>query len=450
MAKARFSRIGFILAAAGAAVGLGNIWKFPYITGMYGGGAFVFVYLITVMMIGFSILAAEMFIGYKGGKDAVTSFELVSPEGKKGWKYAGFMFISGMIIMTFYSVVIGWIFHYIYLSATGSLPSTMEAAKNTFDGLVGLSPVTATLWHLLATLFVAVVLMGGIKAGIEKANLILMPMLMAILLGLLVYAMQFDGFGKALAFMFEPDWSKLTSLAIVRAVGHAFFTLSIGLGTMITYAASMSHKQSVFKAAFWVTFLDTLIALIAGVMLYSFIFQFNAEPGQGPGLVFKTLPIVLSQLGTTGTILAAVFFIGLAFAGLTSAISLTEPAVEYFIQRFHWSRPKAVIVNTSLYFIVGIGAILSYTKAYGATFSIGGTPLFDALEFSTDSILLPVGGLLIALFVGYVLPEHTREEMRKHHRVPVTLYNIWRFSLRYIAPAAIVFMMLNNFGIIKI
>ena len=450
MAKARFSRIGFILAAAGAAVGLGNIWKFPYITGMYGGGAFVFVYLITVMMIGFSILAAEMFIGYKGGKDAVTSFELVAPEGKKGWKYAGFMFISGMIIMTFYSVVIGWIFHYIYLSAIGSLPSTMEAAKNTFDGLVGLSPVTATLWHLLATLFVAAVLMGGIKAGIEKANLILMPMLMAILLGLLVYAMQFDGFGKALAFMFEPDWSKLTSLAIVRAVGHAFFTLSIGLGTMITYAASMSHKQSVFKAAFWVTFLDTLIALIAGVMLYSFIFQFNAEPGQGPGLVFKTLPIVLSQLGTTGTILAAVFFIGLAFAGLTSAISLTEPAVEYFIQRFRWSRPKAVIVNTSLYFIVGIGAILSYTKAYGATFSIGGTPLFDALEFSTDSILLPVGGLLIALFVGYILPEHTREEMRKHHRVPVTLYNIWRFSLRYIAPAAIVFMMLNNFGIIKI
>ena len=450
MAKARFSRIGFILAAAGAAVGLGNIWKFPYITGLYGGGAFVFVYLITVMLIGFSILAAEMFIGYKGGKDAVTSFEVVAPESKKGWKYAGFMFISGMIIMTFYSVVIGWIFHYIFLAATGSLPETMDQAKTTFDTLVGLSPLTATLWHFLATLFVAVVLMGGIKAGIEKANLILMPMLMAILIGLLIYAMNFDGFTKALAFMFEPDWSKLNSEAIVRAVGHAFFTLSIGLGTMITYAASMSHKQSVFKAAFWVTMLDTLIALIAGVMLYSFIFQFHAEPGQGPGLVFKTLPIVLAKLGTTGSLLAAIFFIGLAFAGLTSAISLTEPAVEYFIQRFHWSRPKAVIVNTSLYFIVGIGAILSYTKAYGKTFSIGGTPLFDALEFSTDSILLPLGGLLIAIFVGYVLPEHVREEMRKHHRVPFAVYKLWLFSLRYIAPLAIVFMMLNNFGIIKI
>jgi len=450
MAKARFSRIGFILAAAGAAVGLGNIWKFPYITGMYGGGAFVFVYLVTVMLIGFSILAAEMFIGYKGGKDAVTSFELVAPEGKKGWKYAGFMFISGMTIMTFYSVVIGWIFHYIYLALSGGLPADMEAAKSTFDTLVGLSPVTATLWHLLATVFVAVVLLGGIKSGIEKANLILMPMLMAILLGLLVYAMQYDGFGKAVAFMFEPDWSKLNSEAIVRAVGHAFFTLSIGLGTMITYAASMSHKQSVFKAAFWVTMLDTLIALIAGVMLYSFIFQFDAQPGQGPGLVFKTLPIILVQLGTTGTILAAIFFIALAFAGLTSAISLTEPAVEYLIQRFHWSRPKAVVFNTSLYFIVGIGAILSYTKAYGTIFSIGGTPLFDAFEFTTDSILLPLGGLLIAIFVGYVLPEHVREEMRKHHRVPERFYKIWLFSLRYVAPVAIVFMMLNNFGIIKI
>lgn len=450
MAKARFSRIGFILAAAGAAVGLGNIWKFPYITGMYGGGAFVFVYLVTVMLIGFSILAAEMFIGYKGGKDAVTSFELVSANKGKSWKYAGFMFISGMIIMTFYSVVIGWIFHYIYLSLSGELPTNIEMAKQTFDSLVGLSPITATLWHLLATAFVAIVLMRGIKAGIEKANLILMPMLMAIMIGLLIYSMSFNGFGKALAFMFEPDWSKLNSEAIVRAVGHAFFTLSIGLGTMITYAASMSHKQSVFKAAFWVTMLDTLIALIAGVMLYSFIFQFDAQPGQGPGLVFKTLPVILTQLGTTGTILAVIFFIALAFAGLTSAISLTEPAVEYFIQRFGWSRPKAVIFNTSLYFIIGIGAILSYTKTYGSMFSIGGTPLFDAFEFSTDSILLPIGGLLIAVFVGYVLPENQREEMRKHHRVPTWFYKIWLFSLRYVAPVAIIFMMLNNFGIIKI
>ena len=450
MAKERFSRIGFVLAAAGAAVGLGNIWKFPYITGMYGGGAFVAVYLVTVMLIGFSLLAAEMFVGYKGGKDAVSSFEIAAPESKKGWKYAGFMLFSGLVIMTFYSVVIGWIFHYIYLAFTGGLPATMEEAKHTFDTLVGFSPLTATGWHLLSTIFVGGVLLGGIKAGIEKANLILMPMLMAILLGLLVYAMQFDGFGKALHFMFAPDWSKLNSEAFVRAVGHAFFTLSIGIGTMVTYAASMSHHQTVFKAAFWVTLLDTSIALVAGVMLYSFIFQFGAQPGQGPGLVFKTLPIILVNLGVTGSILAGIFFVGLAFAGLTSAISLTEPAVEYFIQRFGWSRPKAGVLNSLLYFVVGIGAILSYTKAYGETFSIGEKPLFDALEFSTDSILLPLGGLAIAIFVGYILPESTREDLYKHHRASPLLYKVWLFSLRYIAPAAIVFMMLNNFGIIKI
>jgi len=449
MAKARFSRIGFILAAAGAAVGLGNIWKFPYITGMYGGGAFVSVYLITVFLIGFSLLAGEMLVGYKGGKDAVSSFEIVAPEGKKGWKYAGFMLFSGLVIMTFYSVVIGWIFHYIYLSLSGGLPTTMDEAKTTFDNLVGISPLISTLWHFLATLFVGVVLMGGIKSGIEKANLILMPLLLAILGGLMVYAMSFDGFNKALAFMFEPDWSKINSEAIVRAVGHAFFTLSIGIGTMVTYAASMSHKQSVFKAAMWVTILDTLIALVAGVMIYSFIFEYGAQPGQGPGLVFKTLPIVLSQMGTTGVIISIIFFLALAFAGLTSAISLTEPAVEYFIQRFHWSRLKSVVINTSLYFIVGVGAILSYTKEYGSTFSIGDKPLFDALEFTTDSILLPLGGLAIALFVGYVLSEKEREHIVKH-QVNHTVYKVWLFSLRYIAPLAIVFMMLNNFGIIKI
>jgi len=449
MAKARFSHIGFILAAAGAAVGLGNIWKFPYITGMYGGGAFVAIYLITVILIGFSLLGAEMLIGHKGGKDAVSSFEIVAPEGKKGWKYAGFMLFSGMVIMTFYSVVIGWIFHYIYLSFSNQLPTNMAEAKDTFDALVGNAPLLSIFWHFSATVFVGVVLLGGIKAGIEKANLILMPLLLVILIGLMGYAMSFDGFGKALAFMFEPDWSKINSEAIVRAVGHAFFTLSIGIGTMVTYAASMSHKQSVFKAAMWVTVLDTLIALVAGVMIYSFIFEYGAAPGQGPGLVFKTLPIVLTQLGTTGLVIAVVFFCALAFAGLTSAISLTEPAVEYFIQRFHWSRKKSVIFNSSLYFVVGIGAILSYTKAYGEMFSIAGKPLFDVLEFSTDSILLPIGGLLIALFVGYVLPQKEREHIVKH-QVNHTVYKVWLFSLKYIAPLAIIFMMLNNFGIIKI
>jgi len=449
MAKARFSRIGFILAAAGAAVGLGNIWKFPYITGMYGGGAFVSIYLITVALIGFSLLAGEMLVGYKGGKDAVSSFEIVAPEGKKGWKYAGFMLFSGLIIMTFYSVVIGWIFHYIYLSVTNSLPTDINQAKDTFDNLVQFSPGIATLWHFLATVFVAIVLLGGIKAGIEKANLILMPLLLAILVGLLGYAMSFDGFDKALHFMFAPDWSKINSEAIVRAVGHAFFTLSIGIGTMVTYAASMSHKQSVFKAAMWVTILDTLIALVAGVMIYSFIFEYGASAAQGPGLVFKTLPIVLTKMGTTGVAISIVFFLALAFAGLTSAISLSEPAVEYFIQRFHFSRVKSVVLNTSLYFIVGIGAILSYTKEYGKTFSIGDKPLFDALEFSTDSILLPLGGLAIAIFVGYVLKEQEREHIVKH-QVNYTIYKIWLFSLKFVAPVAIIFMMLNNFGIIKI
>ncbi len=449
MAKERFGRIGFILAAAGAAVGLGNIWKFPYITGEYGGGAFVLIYLVTVLLIGFSLLSAEMMIGYKGGKDAVGSFEAVAPNTQRGWRNAGFMFVSGLIIMTFYSVVIGWILHYIYLSFTGGLPNSIETAEKTFDELVGYSPITTIFWHFVSTMITAVVVLRGIKAGIEKANLILMPLLMAILVGLLIYAMQFDGFGKALEFLFVPDWSKLSSEAIVRAIGHAFFTLSIGIGVMLTYASSMSHKQSIFKASFWVVLLDTTIALIAGVMLYSFIFEFNAEAGQGPGLVFKTLPVILTHIGTIGTVLAIAFFLALFFAGLTSAFSLIEPAVEYLIQRHKWSRYKAVTMSSAIYFVVGVIAILSYTKEYGAMFSIGGKPIFDILEYTTDSILLPTGGLLIAIFVGYVLDD-TQRKATLHHQVSPFVYHIWCVSLRYIAPLAILFMMLNNFGIIKV
>ncbi len=448
MKIAQFSRIGFIMAAAGSAVGLGNIWKFPYMTGEYGGGAFVLVYLITIAFVGFSVMVAEMLIGALGRKDTVGSFERLAPPDKKGWKYAGFMGFNGLIIMTFYSVVIGWIFYYLF-KLSSALPTSTETAKATFDNLVANEPGVQIFWHTVATLIVTYIVYRGIKGGIEKINLILMPALMMILFGMLFYAFSLDGFSKAFSFMFEPDWSKLNSEAIVRAVGHSFFTLSLGMGAIMTYAASLPKHTSITQTAFIVTFMDTLIALVAGLVIYTFLFQEGAPAAQGPGLVFISLPVVLSNFGYIGTFLALLFFLALSFAGLTSAVSLVEPVVQYIIDRFDTTRLKAVLIAGSAYYIVGIGALLSYTKAWGETFSIAGKPLFDILEYTTDSILLPLGGLLIAVFVGYVLQKE-RVRSALAHEMGDRYFAVWRFSIRYVAPIALVFMMLNLMGVLKI
>ncbi len=448
MKIAQFSRIGFIMAAAGSAVGLGNIWKFPYMTGEYGGGAFVLVYLITISFIGFSVMIAEMLIGALGRRDTVGSFERLAPPDKKGWKYAGFMGFNGLIIMTFYSVVIGWIFYYLF-KLLGGLPTTTDAAKTTFDNLVANEAGIQIFWHTVATLIVTYVVYRGIKGGIEKINLILMPALMIILFGMLIYAFNLDGFSKAFSFMFEPDWSKLNSEAIVRAVGHSFFTLSLGMGAIMTYAASLPKNTSITQTALIVTFMDTLIALVAGLVIYTFLFQEGAPAAQGPGLVFISLPVVLSNFDHLGTFLALLFFLALSFAGLTSAVSLVEPVVQYIIDRFDTTRFKAVAISGFAYYIVGIGALLSYTKAWGDLFSIGGKPLFDILEYTTDSILLPLGGLLIAVFVGYVLQKE-RVRSALEHEMGDRYFAVWRFSIRYVAPLALIFMMLNMMGVLKI
>ncbi|WP_456381667.1 sodium-dependent transporter [Hydrogenimonas sp.] len=448
MKIAQFSRIGFIMAAAGSAVGLGNIWKFPYMTGEYGGGAFVLVYLVTIAFVGFSVMVAEMLIGALGRRDTVGSFERLAPPDKPGWKYAGFMGFNGLIIMTFYSVVIGWIFYYLFELFSG-LPGSTADAKATFENLVANEAGIQIFWHTVATLIVTYVVYRGIKGGIEKINLILMPALMIILFGMLLYAFSLDGFSKAFSFMFAPDWSKLNSEAIVRAVGHSFFTLSLGMGAIMTYAASLPKHTSITQTAFIVTFMDTLIALVAGLVIYTFLFQEGAPAAQGPGLVFISLPVVLSNFGYLGTFLALLFFLALSFAGLTSAVSLVEPVVQYLIDRFDMTRFKAVATAGMAYYGVGVAALLSYTKSWGELFSIGGKPLFDILEYTTDSILLPLGGLLIAVFVGYVLPKEKIYSLLERE-MGERYFAVWRFSIRYVAPVALLFMMLNLMGILKI
>ncbi len=445
MKIARFSRLGFILAAAGSAVGLGNIWKFPYITGEYGGGAFVLVYLFTVLLIGFSIMIAEMFIGYMGRKDGVTSFEELAPKNKNLWKLGGFQGLAGLFIMIFYSVVIGWIFNYI-VSSLIYLPSSVKEAELTFTTMLHSDFLTQLFYHSVAFLWITYVLTKGIKSGIERLNFYLMPTLILILLGMFIYATTLDSFSKAVEFMFSPDWSKINSEAFVTAVGHAFFTLSLGMGAIMTYSASMEKNSNLVKNAFWVVFLDTTIAIVAGLMLFTFLYQYGSGPAKGPGLVFISLPSAFYEMGILGNFFAVIFFIALAFAGLTSSVSLVEPMVQYFIDRFNWSRLRASVSMGLFFYLFGIVAILSNIDGYEELLTWGDKNFFDWVDYITAAIMLPFGGLIMAIFVGFVIEKQRVEAVLKPQLG--FAFEAWYFSLRYITPVAMFIVMLNLMGVV--
>lgn len=447
MKIARFSRIGFILAAAGSAVGLGNIWKFPYIAGEYGGGAFVLVYLVTVMLIGFSVMLAELLIGFLGRRDAMSSFEATAPRHRALWKFGGFMAFSGLLIMTFYSVVIGWIFNYIFM-ALGNLPASPEEAEAVFTTMLKSDIATQLFFHTLSFAVITAIVVRGIKGGIEKLNLLLMPMLFVIVGGMFLYATTLDAFSQAWDFMFTPDWEKLNSEAFVTAVGHAFFTLSLGMGALMTYAASLPKKSSIMRSSLAVVALDTGIALLAGLMLFTFLYEYGAEPSAGPGLVFISLPAVFYEMGALGNLFALLFFLALAFAGLTSAVSLVEPMVQLVIDRFGLSRLRASLLMGLFFYLVGLLVIYSGTSEYGALLTWSGKNLFDWIDFVTASVMLPLGGLVMAVFVGHVIEESRVSAVLKPQLG--RFYGVWYFSLRYIAPVALLTVMLHLVGILKL
>lgn len=445
MKIARFSRIGFILAAAGSAVGLGNIWKFPYITGEYGGGAFVLVYLITVLLIGFSIMMAEMLIGYLGRRDTVSSFEELAPTNKHLWKFGGFQALAGLFIMVFYSVVIGWIFNYIVTSLSG-LPSSVDEAKTVFNTMLHSDFKTQFFYNTVSFAIITFVVARGIKGGIEKLNMVLMPMLFVIVGGMFLYATSLDGFHKAVEFMFKPDFSKINSTAFVTAVGHAFFTLSLGMGAIMTYSASLEKGQNLVKSSLIIVVLDTSIALFAGLMLFTFLYEYGGVPSSGPGLVFISLPSVFYEMGVLGNVFAILFFISLAFAGLTSAVSLVEPMVQYFIDRFSWSRIKASIMMGLFFYLFGIIAILSHIDGFSSYLTWGSRNFFDWVDFLTAAFMLPVGGLIMSVFVGYIMPKAQVEKVLRP-QLGVT-FGLWYLSLRYIAPISLIIVMLNLVGVL--
>ena len=374
----------------------------------------------------------------------VTSFEDLAPRNKALWKFGGFQGLAGLFIMIFYSVVIGWIFHYIVTSLS-YLPSSVKEAETTFNTMLHSDVWTQLFYHTLAFIWITYVLTRGIKGGIEKMNLVLMPTLMIILLGMFAYAVSLDAFSRAVDFMFSPDWSKIDSNAFVTAVGHAFFTLSLGMGAIMTYSASMEKGSNLVTNAFWVVFLDTAIAIVAGLMLFTFLYQYGSGPAKGPGLVFISLPAAFYEMGVIGNVFAVLFFLALAFAGLTSSVSLVEPMVQYFIDRFRWSRLKASISMGLFFYLIGIVALLSNIDGYKEALTWGDKNFFDWVDHITAAIMLPAGGLVMALFVGFSI-EKQRVEAVLRPQLGIA-FDAWYFSLRYITPIAMFIVMLSLMGV---
>ena len=425
-------RLAFILAASGSAVGLGNIWKFPYITGLNGGGAFVLAYLITIAIVGFPIFIAEVFIGQKSQANAVKSFEVIH-RPKSPFRFTGIMgIVSAFLILSFYSVVGGWILSFEFRSITGSILSlSSEQMAEQFGNLVG-DPLTQIFWHSIFMILTVSIVIGGISKGIEKWSKILMPAFFLILVGMTLYAMTLDGFGQAFAFLFKPDFHKLTGESILEAVGHSFFTLSLGMGAMITYGSYLAKDESVLKISLAVSALDTVVALLAGLMMFSICFTYGQEPSSGPGLMFQTMPTLFSQMAG-GQILLIVFFALVTFAALTSAMSLLEVVVTYFDEHWNWPRKRATIVFGSIIWALGILCAMS--------FGILPFSVFDLFDHLTSRILMPLGGLLTALFLGWVVKRQDIEAICGGSTLAASGLII---ISRYVAPIGVLIVLIQG------
>lgn len=437
-------RIGIIAAVAGSAVGLGNIWKFPYITGVYGGGAFVLVYLICIAIIGLPVMLSEFTIGRKAQRNAVGSFKKLAPG--KPWFLTGVMGIAAaFMILAFYGVVAGWTLEYlgkaVINSFAGKNPADLEGM---FGGFIS-QVIRPIFWQFVFMGLTCWIVLAGIKGGIEKASKILMPVLLLIIVILDIRAITLPGAGEGLSFLFKPDFSKLSAEGVLSALGHAFFSLSLGMGTLITYSSYMGKNENLGSMAIQCTVADTGIALLAGIAIFPAVFAFGIEPGAGPGLVFITLPNVFQQM-PGGYIFSLLFFLLLAVAALTSSISILEVVVAYFSEELKIARRNATIMATIAITIVGIPCSLSMGAMSKVQFL--GKTFFDWLDYIAANILLPIGGLLIVAFVGWYLGyDKTKEEITNEGKLKAAYLPLFLFLAKFIAPLVIAIVFLHGLGL---
>jgi len=435
------SRLTFILAVTGSAIGLGNIWKFPYIAGANGGGAFVLIYLICIFIIGFPIMVSEILIGRKGRRNPITSMKLLGEEetGNGSWKVVGFIgLFAGFLILSYYSVIAGWTVHYFVLSISGIFNDiNAEEVNLIFNELTG-SITTQAIFHTLFMISTVIIIAKGIKNGLEKAVKLMMPSLLIILLILLIYSVTQGDFIKGFEFLFKPDFSKITADSILTAMGHAFFTLSLGMGCVVMYGAYLPNRESIVKTTVTIIICDTLIALLAGLVIFPIVFDNNLAPTQGPGLIFQTLPLAFGDING-GLMFGALFFILLSFAAITSAISLLEPSVAWMIEEQNVSRTTAALTIGFLIWSLGFLTILSFNDLSDFTFWKG--TLFDNVDYLTSNILLPISGLLFTIFASWFMTQSSSQS--ELNDISPIAYNIWRFLAGIVAPIGVLIVFFN-------
>lgn len=443
------SRIGFILAVAGSAVGLANIWRFPYIVGQYGGSAFIVIYLISLFLIGFPVFMSEMIIGRTTQTSPSGAFRLLG--GNQAWSLAGKLTIlTGFIVSSFYSAVAGWVLGYLIEAIQGNVSrftSTEEVAAHHFSLMN--NPFWGVGFHFCFLVICIGILYLGVRNGIERGNKLMMPLLFVVLIFLVINGLMMPKAKLGLEFLLKPNWSLITPTAVLTALGQSFFTLSIGQGTLITYGSYLKQNENLVASSYPIVIMDTLVSLLSAIAVFTIVFSVDLEPDQGPGLIFHTLPWVFSHV-PGGHFLAIMFFLLVVLAATTSEISAMEPTIAYLMDEWGWTRKKAVIATGIGAFLLGIPSalstsILSQTRWFGMTF-------LDLADFLASAILIPIGGFLAVILVGWAwgaknsinnLKLGASDFFSKHS----WLITYFWFCFKYSAPILIIFVFLNALGI---
>lgn len=443
------SRMGFLLAAIGAAVGLGNIWKFPYMLGSNGGAAFVVVYLLAIALVATPLMIGEMMLGRHGRMSAPNTLKKIAGEvgASLNWKYLGWLgMVVLFLVLSFFSVIAGWSIAYIFKTASGTFTGMGPAAVGgAFDEFLH-NPMVLIGWHAVFMATTIFIVSRGVKAGIEKSVMVMMPALFVMLLGLVIYAMFAGDFAQAVSYLFKPDFSKITPEVTLSAFGQAFFSVNVGIGALLTYAAYLPEDVNLVKSSVIIAVGDTLVALLAGLMIFPIVFAHGLDPAQGPGLIFVTLSTAFGSM-PGGALIGSIFFVLVFLAALSSSLSMLEVSVCRLVERKGSSRTKVSVILGFAIFLFGFLTVWSFNvfedaRPLGFIERFSDMNLFGLLDFLITNVLMPIGALLYSVFIGWWLSRDMT--MQALGLQDGALFRVWRFLMRYVAPAAIMTIFIAN------
>lgn len=443
------SKLGAILATAGSAVGLGNVWRFPYMAGENGGAAFILIYFGCVLILGLPCMLGEFIIGRHGASNTYRAYSKIS--GGSSWKYIGFLgVLTGFLITGYYAVVAGWCLQYVFATITGQLHGDPQYFADYFSNF-SMDPLMPLFWTLVVIIVTHVVIINGVRGGIEKISKMLMPTLFILLVMMVVAACLLPNASKGIAFLFVPDWGKVTSDVFLGALGQSFYSLSIAMGCICTFASYFSRQTNLIKSALQISALDSLVAILAGLVIFPAAFSVGVQPNSGASLVFITLPNVFQQAfgnqPLIGVIVSLMFYGLLSLAALTSLISLHEVSTAFLYEELHTSRKKGALIVTISTLV--IGSICSLSLGNWSGLSFFGKPLFEVFDFVTGQIFLPIGGFLTCIFLGWIVPKQVvKDEFTNWGTLKGTFFNFFLFTMRFVCPVCILVIFLHQLGVI--